>query len=424
MILFYLLIVALALPDHPLFAAGVGDWSIVKMIGAACVLFAIAESFMKRRWPNLLSGVPSRFAFIYIAIAALSCITREVKTRSGLAILSKEAAVVILFLSALLLLNSVSRLRRALLVLCGSVALASLFVIRQYQEYHNLYRDFRGWGGVSGDPNYFALAAVLCVPTCVLWVVNKHHSRMERLYCAACLVPICLGFAISGSRGGLLGMGAAMVVLMLRMRRKLIGGVVVAVMLTSVTLPPDSPLRRLIHPTESDKESSDARLLLWRPGLKMFVEHPIVGIGFANIPDELTRQGAPNFVALHNTYVECAAALGIGGLTAFLGLLGAAAYALGKVSRQIRRAGAETLADAAAGLQSGIVGYSACAFFLSTWWYMMVWLVIAISLSVLHLSHKVACRQQVSNRWLPSGRQSNGTKDFYAAPDPSAVHST
>lgn len=197
-------------------------------------------------------------------------------------------------------------------------------------------------------------------------------------------------------------MAAALATLGLRMElpihKKLLGATVVVGALAAMVIFPSSPLHRALEPTSSDQESSQSRLLMWRAGMQMFAEDPVFGIGFAKIPAELARLGGPSFNALHNTYVEAAAGLGLAGLITFVGLLVTTIHSLGVAARRMRRARRRMLADLATGLQSGLVGYCVCAFFLSTWWYMMVWLVISISLSILYLSSRLPQRQSKSKQ--------------------------
>ena len=398
MLLLYLLTVALALPNHRLFAMGSGEWTVVKMLGVACLLYSLVAALIRQRWPNPFSTVPGCFAFAYVAVSGLSSVIRDIGPQNGLGFLFKELAVLMLLVSTILLLHSASRMRTAVLVLLGAMGVASLYVIRQFLQFRDVYSGFRTFGGVSGDPNYYSLAVVLSVPTCVLWAISNRRPKMERLYCACCLAPICLGFVLSGSRGGFLGLAAALATLWLRMElpvyKKLLGAVVVATVLAASAIFPSSPLHRILAPSRGDQESSESRLVMWRAGMQMFAEDPVFGIGFSRIPDELARLRGPSFNVLHNTYVEAAAGLGLAGLITFIGLLLTTIYSLGAAVRRIRRARRETLADLATGLQSGLVGYCVCALFLSTWWYMMVWLVISIALSILYLSNRLPRRRR------------------------------
>ena len=59
--------------------------------------------------------------------------------------------------------DSLQRLRWVILMAIGSVAYASLHLIREWQKYGGMAAGYRpGW--VVGDPNYYSISALLCIP--------------------------------------------------------------------------------------------------------------------------------------------------------------------------------------------------------------------------------------------------------------------
>ena len=66
-----------------------------------------------------------------------------------------------------------------------------------------------------------------------------------------------------------------------------------------------------------------ARIDYWKAGARMFIHHPLLGVGAGMFPDLYTSYGGWDqpWRVSHNTYVTAAAELGIGGIFAYLGLL-------------------------------------------------------------------------------------------------------
>ncbi len=94
---------------------------------------------------------------------------------------------------------------------------------------------------------------------------------------------------------------------------------------------------------ERDK-SSHNRLLIWKSAWLMIQERPM-GVGIGRFEYEISHYAPPEIFSeegsarrdAHNTYILCAAELGIVGLLAFLGTVGLAWWTLGRLSRQVRQ---------------------------------------------------------------------------------------
>jgi len=177
--------------------------------------------------------------------------------------------------------DSLNRMRCVMLVAIGSVAFASLYMVREWQSNHNLHADFRpGW--VVGDPNYFTISALLTLPLTFHLMLGSRRP-WERAFCAACLLVTVLAVTLGASRGGFLGLVAAFIFVIWHSRaclRNLVvaGGLVLPLSL----LLPISPLGRLLNPSNNDRGAADERTVVWHAGLRMMAAHPIVGVGLGN----------------------------------------------------------------------------------------------------------------------------------------------
>jgi O-antigen ligase len=160
----------------------------------------------------------------------------------------------------------------------------------------------------------------------------------RRVLAALCAAVMMATIVLTKSRGGFLGLGAmlAMLVITSVRVRPAIGVAAVVAVLAAVPLAPTSFWNRMVSILDADHDttgSRQARLDLLEEGLRVFVAHPVLGVGlgqFINY-DPTDRKGAWNVT--HNAVLQVAAELGIVGLVPFLFVVGRAVLAV-KVTRR------------------------------------------------------------------------------------------
>jgi O-antigen ligase len=269
-----------------------------------------------------------------------------------------------------------------MLVAIGSVAFASLYMVREWQHNHNLYADFRpGW--VLGDPNYFTISAVLTLPLAFHLMLGSRRP-WERVFCAGCLLVTVLAVTLGASRGGFLGLVAAFLFVVWHSRARIRNLVVAGGLVLPLSLLlPISPLGRLLHPSGGDKGAEDSRTVLWQAGLRMMAAHPIAGIGLGNfkpLVQGYERGDANENHIAHNAYVEIGAEMGVPALFVFLGILLSSYLTLGRVRARAFRAKQPFVWQTALGLQAGLVGAAVAIFFVSGQYQKLLWLAIFLSM--------------------------------------------
>ncbi len=385
MILFYVLVATMPLVQHPFWGRYVGSMTITKYLGAACLVYAAFCLVTRRRkLPALLRTPQSRWFCAFLVAVTFSVLLSPVQFSWASSEYASYISFLLLFLMTVVIVDSVDRLRSVLLVCMGSVAWASLYVIREWQkgsaEYGLGYRP--GW--VTGDANYFAACAVVVVPLCIWWTLNG--ARWHRVYAFVCLLVTIIGIVLSASRGGLLALVAGVLVLGMKSKRRAKTFILTAAILgIVVALTPASPLHRFLQPTASDSQSANLRVRLWTAALKMIRDHPIAGVGIDNFASNIPTYGGPELTDLHvahNTYLQIAAEAGMPTLLAYIGMLMSALAYLSRLRRQARNVGAMLLSDAAIGIQAGLCGVAVAGMFMSAQMLKMFWLMIALSASL------------------------------------------
>jgi putative inorganic carbon (hco3(-)) transporter len=223
--------------------------------------------------------------------------------------------------------------------------------------------------GIFNDPNDLALALVIAAPFLFGPLVRRATPLTGRIAAGLLLVPILMALYYTNSRGGVLGLGAALTPFLLRRFGRLTGPVAAAAALVALaTLGPSRV--SAIDPLES---SAQERVQSWSEGLQMFKSHPLFGVGFGRYTDF-------HGLVAHNSFVHTLGELGLFGSFFFVGMgdcffRGARqrvdAFRSDPDAAQLRAWG-EDLA------QSGL-GFAVCAMFLSQQYSVLLFAWVALS---------------------------------------------
>lgn len=392
MYLLYLLIAVLPLEEHWFWRMQLsGGFTIVKALGLACFLAALARIFFVRVNPHLFRGAIARWYFALLAIQCASYFLHPAGLRVDLSTYWHVGSIVMLLIVILTFVDSPARLYRTLLAGVCAGGFASLYTIRGQQLGGSGGRP----SGIFADANYYALVVGLWIPLAFLLTFGR-RPMWVRLLCFACFGLMLLGSLFAASRGGVLGLGAALVFLAWESQNRLRNfALLTALILPLLFYSSSSVLHRFADPSYGDIEAQDARLIAWRAGLRMIEAHPFAGVGLGNFKDVVEQYEDPDkriISVAHNTYIEAAAELGIPGLLIQVGLLTATFLTLGRTRRHSERLKSRETYALSLGLQAGLISYIVGAFFVSTWWQSIVWLPIFLAISADRVSRRVERR--------------------------------
>ncbi|OLF12305.1 polymerase [Actinophytocola xinjiangensis] len=239
--------------------------------------------------------------------------------------------------------------------------------------------------GPLPDPNDLAFVLVAALPL-VAAVLPGRPSPVERVLAAGAVGLLVAGTLATFSRGGLLALAAAVVwlvwrrVLPVRVLAVSVAGLAVAGVAAMAALGP--ALTRALREKSFIAESNvDTRELRWRAAARMLGENPVLGVGPGGFRSEYVTASRnaelaePTPVA-HNMYLEVAAEFGLPALVLFLGL---AAAALVATERAVRHGPDRRTALA---VQASLVAVLVAATFLSEQYYLPLWLLVAVALSI------------------------------------------
>lgn len=220
------------------------------------------------------------------------------------------------------------------------------------------------------------------------WLMTE-RPKWEKWFCVGCISVMLVGFIFAASRGGFLGLSVAMAFLIWHTKRRVRTLALAALFMLPILLAPgQSAVSRLIHPDNSDQESTEYRLELWQASERSILENPVFGTGMGHFRPWIIKNGQvinlPFHVA-HNTYVGVLTDLGLAGFVPFIVVLIGSIKRLGGVARRMMTHSdpdRQLLRQVALGLQAGLLGYMVCASFLSTLWQQVFWFSVFLSMSI------------------------------------------
>ncbi len=277
---------------------------------------------------------------------------------------------------------------RAVVVTVGMLAI--LMVVSAGTGRHHVSSTY--------DPNDIALFFVTFLP---LTIAEALSAAGVFRYAAWGMAGLSIaGIALTGSRGGVLALGAvALHFLFLAKKRRPAVFVLLCLGAAVVLGVADDSLwerfRAIGDETDYNFEARDGRLEIWKEGLHLFTQHPLTGVGIGQFSAALGMIGSGAFKTAHNSYIQIAAELGLAGIAAYL----AAFWRVRRMAKDLlasSRSEAKCLRGCA--LQLGLTGFMAGSFFLSQAYSAILYCLLALAVG-LWLG-----RQQQATAAAPAGQ--------------------
>ena len=268
------------------------------------------------------------------------------------------------------------------LAMC-TVALALLAIHVRISGLASVEGNRAGLVGLLGDPNDLALVLIIYVP---LFTELALGSRgLWRIPSVICLTILILGVFATVSRGGALGLMAALAFTCYDR-----GPVSVRLLLapTLVLVVAGMLLIAGVNDRTSGglgvgqlDESAAGRLDMWQAGVRMTARNPLFGVGFGQFPWNYHSYARNPVhwkpIDAHNSFVKALAETGLVGFIPFMALV-LLSLRVGHRSRKLEPPGDTPLERAVRrSMLPSMVGFCVAAFFLSQCWSWFMFILFA-----------------------------------------------
>ncbi len=213
------------------------------------------------------------------------------------------------------------------------------------------------------DNNDIALALATILPL-LRYLQMRTERRWVRWGLGIAMVATTVSVLASYSRAGLLALGAAVVLMLLKSRRKVVFGLLLATCLVVVLnyMPQQWYDRMNSIGDYQEDASAQGRLNAWGFAINLTKDHPITGGGFGTFTPELFLRYAPDpydHHEAHNIFLKIMAEHGVPGVALFLLMGGLTWISASRIRRTAHLApGMEWMADLSSMIQSSLVVYA------------------------------------------------------------------
>ena len=370
--------VAIALPLALLYTFQRKKWTArpAAFASLGLLLVTVGVSVAVNGW--LGGGVHAFAAFLPTALTGLLTLLNITSWRR----LRVSAAVIVWCMTALTALSVYSfysgyEAQRYVLQEYGSVTTSpdEFYVPAQHLDEGVLFR-IRSIG-ILADPNDFS--QMMVVALALLWGLRSRRGKLRALFTLVLPSGVLFwGLYLAHSRGALVGLALATLAGLWR---------TLGPVRSTTILLVGGAVAKLVNFTGgraiSDAGASAAhRIDYWNLGLHLLAAHPLFGVGFGNFENVNTMTGQ----TAHNTFMLCATELGLVGLFLFTALL---LFSFRSVSEVIATSPDDPAARRlATGLRAALVGFLACAWFLSRTYDPLLYILLGLCLTSGHALNK------------------------------------
>jgi putative inorganic carbon (HCO3(-)) transporter len=235
------------------------------------------------------------------------------------------------------------------------------------------------------DANDFATFVVTALPL-GLYFAHAGSRTSVRLFAAASLVVLTLGFVWSGSRGGFIALAAVALFVVFRFSAIPLAWRVSATALVAIVLMAAASdqyweqMSTITSDADYNHTSESGRLQIWERGIGYMVSNPVLGVGPGNFQAaegtlsplaERQQYGiGVRWNAPHNSFVQIGAELGFPGLALYIAIIVSA-------FRALRHGG-----DIAPALTGALLGFVVGSFFLSLAYSEMLYTLVALAVGL------------------------------------------
>ena len=314
--------------------------AVPTLVGA---VFARKNRHIFTRETVLLCLLWAWFAFTTLYVKTIPAFAGHLGEATGH--LEEISKILLMTFVTILLVTSKEKLRLLLLVIVGSFGLRALIAAVFFIGTGGQFKIWGPEGTFLADNNDFALALNMTIPM-FFFLARSEPRKWLRVTIRILMVCVIISVIGTYSRGGLIGLGAVTLGLLVKSNRKVLSlflvGIGMFFVLTFATLQWKERMDTFLH-GDLD-QSAESRITVWIAGWHLVQDYPLTGGGFDvyTDPSVIVRylpEDTPdsNLHGPHSIYFQMLGEQGFVGLALFLGLLAAAVLRLRKICRIAKR---------------------------------------------------------------------------------------
>lgn len=359
----------------------------IKIAGTLTFVSSFIRHISERKSWDFLKKPQMRFFMLFLAWIFISGFTQPgFAARENFTLFISFAVLGFIILS---LIDSIKRFRWVLWAALIPVFIVSLNAVLNYLSFGQAIRV----SGASYGPNYFAIG-LLPFLGIAFYNISTEKKKILKIFSLIITLVIASALVFTFSRAGLVGFSGMLLTATLKAKKKIRAFLLLVICLTLLINVLPSQVWERFGQTEATLErleetsnvnSTKRRLLLAKAAWKMFLEHPLVGVGVGNYYYECRKYAPIHAGRAHTTYLEIMAELGIIGIFLFLGIL----FNTFKILKKIIKSNCP-VGGYARGLWIGLVGFLIAAIFLHAQQEKALWFVVFMAAALERIVRKKA----------------------------------
>jgi O-antigen ligase len=237
----------------------------------------------------------------------------------------KAVVIFVLMVNTLTTPARLSQITWLILLCIGYVATRGVI---DYARGVNLIEGGRLTGavnGIFGNPNDLALTMLTFLPSAIVIALSRRNSIEKRLSATVIASLMLATIVFTKSRGGMLGLLAELIALVLiggKVRRGF-PAMLVGVLLLASPLVPSAFWARMASIVDDEQDareytgSRETRRIVMEEGIKVFLDRPFTGVGAGQFQNYNPPGRRERWKETHNSLIQVASETGVFGLVAF-----------------------------------------------------------------------------------------------------------
>ena len=317
--------------------------------------------------------------------------------------LSRLNKIIFFYFVACICIDTQKKAKYLYVVMLVSVGYLTYWANNQYWTGHWFGRlqgpTSAAGGGLYIDQNDFAMVFAVAQPFLWYFGVNCKSKLMSAFWWL--LMPLSWNaIFLTGSRGGFLGLVVAIILIVVRSKRRILGLALIPIFLL-VFLRDAGPIMagRVISIDHYQvHKSAEDRLHAWQAAGRMIAAHPIVGVGLASFGPAFPHYSNHHPREAHDTFLQITAESGVFAGAMYLMIAFTLISALWKNGNDLKNRGAgedaSTLLMINEAVMIGFTGLVVCSIFLSLQEFEIFYCLNVLGNAVLYVSRNYSDRSE------------------------------